>query len=189
MNTSGDRKIEDSGVVRALMSQSSDTILRKIGRQDADGNASTSVLAVSERTASTGSKRLVREYEFAQYLDRSWALYPLELLHEDGQTTLILEDPGGQPLSQLLDAPVGVERFLRLAIAISAAVSKMHQRGLIYKDIKPANILVVSDDGEIRLTGFGIASRVPRERQSPEPPQFIAGTLAYMAPEQTGRMN
>ena len=44
-------------------------------------------------------------------------------------------------------------------------------------------------DGEVRLTGFGIASRLPRERQAPEPPEFIAGTLAYMAPEQTGRMN
>ena len=43
--------------------------------------------------------------------------------------------------------------------------------------------------GEVWLTGFGIASRLPRERQSPEPPEVIAGTLAYMAPEQTGRMN
>ena len=41
----------------------------------------------------------------------------------------------------------------------------------------------------MRLTGFGIASRLPRERQAPEPPEIIAGTLAYMAPEQTGRMN
>ena len=44
-------------------------------------------------------------------------------------------------------------------------------------------------DGRTRLTGFGIASRLPRERQAPEPPEVIAGTLAYMAPEQTGRMN
>ena len=43
--------------------------------------------------------------------------------------------------------------------------------------------------GVVRLTGFGIASRLPRERQAPEPPEFIAGTLAYMAPEQTGRVN
>ena len=60
--------------------------------------------------------------------------------------------------------------------------------GLIHKDVKPGNILV-NLAGGVWLTGFGIASRVPRERQSPEPPEFIAGTLAYMAPEQTGRMN
>jgi AAA ATPase domain/Protein kinase domain len=73
-------------------------------------------------------------------------------------------------------------------IGAAAALGKVHQRGLIHKDIKPANILV-NDGEEIRLTGFGIASRLVRERQSPDPPEVIAGTLAYMAPEQTGRMN
>src|SRR6202020_1664279 len=55
--------------------------------------------------------------------------------------------------------------------------------------LKPANILVNRTTGEVKLTGFGIASRLPRERQAPAPPESIAGTLAYMAPEQTGRMN
>ena len=76
-----------------------------------------------------------------------------------------------------------------LAIAIAAAVGELHQRSLVHKDIKPANILVNVATGEVRLTGFGIASRLARERQSPQPPETIAGTLAYMAPEQTGRMN
>src|SRR5258708_24990412 len=56
-------------------------------------------------------------------------------------------------------------------------------------DTTPANIMVNCADGQVRLTAFGIASRVPRERQVPEPPETIAGTLAYIAPEQTGRMN
>src|SRR5262249_28711298 len=55
--------------------------------------------------------------------------------------------------------------------------------------IKPSNIFVNSTTGEVWLTGFGIASPIPRERQSPAPPETIAGTLAYMAPEQTGRTN
>src|SRR5262249_12253887 len=59
----------------------------------------------------------------------------------------------------------------------------------IHKDVKPANALVNPETEQVRLMGFGIASRLPRERQSPAPPEFIAGTLAYMAPEQTGRMN
>ena len=63
-------------------------------------------------------------------------------------------------------------------------------RGLIHKDIKPANILVDVASGGVWLTGFGIASRLPREHQAAAtPPEVIAGTLAYMAPEQTGRMN
>ena len=80
-------------------------------------------------------------------------------------------------------------RFLRLAIGIAPALGEAHRRGLVHKDVKPANILVNCADGLTRLTGFGIASRLPRERQAPEPPEVIAGTLAYMAPEQTGRMN
>jgi serine/threonine protein kinase len=78
---------------------------------------------------------------------------------------------------------------LRLAIAVTSVLGKLHQRGLVHKDIKPANILLNEATGEVQLTGFGIASRFTRERQSPHPPETIAGTLAYMAPEQTGRMN
>jgi PAS domain S-box-containing protein len=182
--------VEDIDAVEVL-SQESDILLRRIGREraDDDPNVSITVLAASERPTPNGLNRLAREYELAEYLDYSWALRPLELVRENGQTILIFEDPGGELLSQLLGMPMEIERFLRLAIGITAAVSKMHQRGLVHKDIKPANVLVNSRDREIRLTGFGIASRIPRERQPPGPPHFIAGTLAYMAPEQTGRMN
>jgi PAS domain S-box-containing protein len=102
---------------------------------------------------------------------------------------LVLEDAGGEPLDRLVGQPMEIRRFLRLAISISAALGELHKRGLIHKDIKPANILVNLATGAIRLTGFGIASRLPREHQPPEPPEVIDGTLAYMSPEQTGRMN
>ena len=98
-------------------------------------------------------------------------------------------DPGVEPLERLIGDPMEVERFLRLATGIAGALGKAHQRGLVHKDVKPANILVNCADGLTRLAGFGIASRLPRERQPPGPPEVIAGTLAYMAPEQTGRMN
>ena len=101
----------------------------------------------------------------------------------------MLEDPGGAPLDQLLGHPLDMAFALRVAISLSAAIGHLHQLGLIHKDVKPANVLVNSVTGQCWLTGFGIASRLPRERQSPEPPEFVAGTLAYMAPEQTGRMN
>src|SRR5579864_6365704 len=91
-------------------------------------------------------------------------------------------------LNSMIGVPMEIGRFLPLAVAITGAVKKVHQGGLIHKDIKPDNILV-KETGEVELTGFDIASRLPRERQLPEPPEFIAGTLAYMAPEQTGRMN
>jgi len=78
---------------------------------------------------------------------------------------------------------------LRLAIGLSSAIDRLHQHGIVHKNIKPANVLANSVTGQCWLSGFGIASRLPRERQAPEPPEFVAGTLAYMAPEQTGRMN
>jgi serine/threonine protein kinase len=110
---------------------------------------------------------------------------PFELVRDGGRTMLVLEDPGGEPLERLLGAPFATDFFLRLAIDISVAVGRLHRRGLLHKDIKPANIMVNCADGQVRLTGFGIASRVPRERQAPGAPETIAGTLAYMAPEQT----
>src|SRR5271168_2446440 len=84
---------------------------------------------------------------------------------------------------------MAVAAFLRIAVPLATAIGRLHGRGLVHKDLKPANILVETASGSVWLTGFGIASRLPRERQAPAPPEVIAGTLAYMAPEQTGRMN
>ena len=99
------------------------------------------------------------------------------------------EHAGGEPLDRLVRAPMEIGRFLRLALALASALGRLHRRGFIHKDIKPANVIVDPATGSAWLTGFGMASRLPRERQPPEPPEFIAGTLAYMSPEQTGRVN
>ena len=95
----------------------------------------------------------------------------------------------GEPLAALLGTPMEVGTFLRIAVGMASAVAKVHQAGLVHKDIKPANVLITGPGPQVQLTGFDIASHLTRERQSPEPPERIAGTLAYMAPEQTGRMN
>jgi serine/threonine protein kinase len=82
-----------------------------------------------------------------------------------------------------------LELFLRAAIGMTAALEHLHERGFVHRDVKPANIFVNISTGKAWLSGFGLASRLGCERQLPEPPELIAGTLAYMAPEQTGRMN
>jgi serine/threonine protein kinase len=132
---------------------------------------------------------LQHEYSLKLELDPTWATRPIAIAHHWDRTVLVLEDPGGVPLGQLLGQPFEMAFALRVAICLSTAIGHLHQRGLIHKDVKPANVLVDSATGQCWLTGFGIASRLPRERQPPGPPEFIAGTLAYMAPEQTGRMN
>ncbi|MGY4444047.1 serine/threonine protein kinase [Bradyrhizobium sp. LM2.3] len=133
--------------------------------------------------------RLAHECELTEELDESWAVRPLELIREAGRTMLVLEDPSGEPLLNLLGIRMEPKRFLRLAVGIARAVGKLHRHGLVHKDLKPAHILVNCPDEQVRLTGFGLASRLARERVPPEPAEFIAGSLPYMAPEQTGRMN
>ncbi|MGM4954213.1 trifunctional serine/threonine-protein kinase/ATP-binding protein/sensor histidine kinase [Bradyrhizobium barranii] len=133
--------------------------------------------------------RLAHECELREELEEAWAVRPLELIREAGRTMLVLEDPCGEPLLNLLGVRMEPKRFLRLAVGITRAVGKLHRHGLVHKDLKPAHILVNCPDEQVRLTGFGLASRLSRERVPPEPAEFIAGSLPYMAPEQTGRMN
>jgi PAS domain S-box-containing protein len=133
-----------------------------------------------------------REGWQAAELDPVWSAQPLAITRHDGQTVLLFKDPGGESLDRILERasaqPLDLTYCLRVAIGIATALGEMHRRGLIHKDIKPANVLVDFDDN-IWLTGFGIASRLTNDIQSRARPEIIAGTLAYMAPEQTGRMN
>ena len=154
------------------------------------GNGMAPVLLVAAEETSLGCvERLEHEYALKSELDPGWAARPMSLTHDNDRMTLMLEDPGGTLLDRLLGRPLDVSPFLRIAIPLAGALRRMHERGLIHKDIKPGNILVDAASGGVWLMGFGIASRLPRERQAPIPPEVIAGTLAYMAPEQTGRMN
>src|SRR6202166_4157650 len=154
------------------------------------GNGLAPILLVAAEETSLGCvEQLEHEYALKAELDVDWAARPVALTHYNDRMALVLDDPGGTPLDRLLGRPRGVSRFLRIAIPLVKALRRVHERGLIHKDIKPANILVDAASGGVWLTGFGIASRLPREHQAPTPPEVIAGTLAYMAPEQTGRMN
>jgi PAS domain S-box-containing protein len=152
------------------------------------GNSLAPILLVAAAEASA-VERLQHEFALRMELDADWSARPVALTHYNRGMALALEDPGGEPLDQLLGRPLEVSHFLRVAIPLAAALRRVHARGLIHKDIKPANILADPASGRVWLTGFGIASRLPRERQAPAPPEVIEGTLAYMAPEQTGRMN
>jgi PAS domain S-box-containing protein len=147
------------------------------------------LLAAADEISLDCVERLEHEYALKAELDADWAARPVALTRYNDRLALVLEDPGGTPLDRLLGRPLDVAHFLRIAIPLASALRRVHERGLIHKDIKPANILVDAASGGVWLTGFGIASRLPREHQAPAPPEVIAGTLAYMAPEQTGRMN
>jgi predicted ATPase/signal transduction histidine kinase len=166
-------------------------VFRRGWRTDEAGNQRAVLIVhpAGDLPSSSTLDRLIHEYELKDELDGSWALRPLDVVREAGRTMLLFDDVACEPLERLIGNPMEMGRFLRLAITIAASVGKLHQRGLVHRDIKPSHILVNEATGEARLTGFGIASRFARERQSARSPETIAGTLAYMAPEQTGRMN
>ena len=174
-----------------VLSEDGERVLCRGWRDGGDGDRTAVVIELSagEHPSPTFGDRLAHEYALRDELDGRSALRPLALMRAHGRAMLLREDPGGEPLNRLLGRPMEIERLLRFAIGISAALGKLHEHGLIHRDIKPANVFVDLATGHAWLTGFGFASRLPREHQSPEPPEFVVGTLAYMAPEQTGRMN
>ena len=162
------------------------------GRQRGNDVPLLVVAPTAEQPSPQSLRRLQHECSLAAELDTTWAAKPIALARHEGRTILVIEDPGGEPLDRVLgrdnEPPLDLVRLLHLAINLARALGQAHQRGLIHKDVKPGNVLV-DGAGHVWLTGFGIASRLPRERQAPAPPEIIAGTLAYMSPEQTGRMN
>ncbi len=161
------------------------------GRRPAQEDEATVLLLTpfSPRPSRESAERLEHEFSLRHDLRPEWSVQPLALVEKDGRRMLVLDDPGGEPLDRLIRGPMEMGQFLRLAVSLAGALRELHGRDLIHKDVKPTNVLVDTSTGHARLMGFGIASRRRRERQSLAPPEFIAGTLPYMAPEQTGRMN
>jgi predicted ATPase len=162
------------------------------GRQRGNPSPVLMVAVTAEPPSPQDLRRLEHEYSLAAELDPAWAAKPLALTRYEGRTILVLTDPGGEPLDLVLERgpghPLDLTRVLRIASGLATALGQVHRQGLIHKDIKPGNVLI-DDADNVWLTGFGIASQLPRECQAPAPLEMIAGTLAYMAPEQTGRMN
>ena len=113
-------------------------------RNNAQGvpHAVMAVLPAAEHPAPNTISQLAHEFALKDYLDDAWAARPLQLVHSRGRTLLLLESCGTGTLDSLLGKPLELGRFLRLAAAITHAIGRLHERGLVHKDLKPENVLI-----------------------------------------------
>ncbi|RPH50232.1 MAG: serine/threonine-protein kinase PknK, partial [Planctomycetota bacterium] len=164
-----------------------DTTLYR-GSRIADGRA-VLIKSLRPKASERSLRRLQNEFDVGRALDTPLVVKAVAFeTYRDG-AALILEDSGGRPLDRMLGPPMDPRRFLRMALQLAKALEDVHRNGVIHKDIKPQNIIVDCRTDEAKITDFGIASLMPREHQTAQPPTILEGTLAYMSPEQTGRMN
>ncbi|MDY6782991.1 MAG: AAA family ATPase [Cyanobacteriota bacterium] len=136
--------------------------------------------------------RYRQEYEIARALNGDDVIKAYSL--ESYQNTLVMciEDFGGQSLRAWLDRQgkgFRLEEFLARAIQITRSLGRIHAANIVHKDINPSNIVFNADTQQLKIIDFGIATQLSRENPTPIHPNVLEGTLAYLSPEQTGRMN
>ena len=158
-------------------------------RHEADGR---SVILKTIRGDYPGPEDLARfqkEHDFTSRLDLEWIRRVLARENDGHKPVLVYEDIGGQDLKQWLrdDHPTMGE-VLDVAVRAAGMLGDLHEAGLIHKDVKPSNILYNAATGRLTIIDFGSATMLSLEDPQADGATF-SGTLAYMSPEQTGRMN
>jgi serine/threonine protein kinase len=135
--------------------------------------------------------RYRNEFELLSSLGCAGVVKASDLVRHDGQIALVLEDVPGKSLRQWLRAQVGAPLAQRLEIAVRCAsiVAEVHAASIIHKDISSHNFIYDPASGRCKLIDFGIATRLRSQENKFTAPAALEGTLAYIAPEQTGRMN
>lgn len=134
---------------------------------------------------------LYHEHEISHRLNMPGTIRVYDIIEQENQYALVLEDIQGISLSNFLQQkPIqNLSTFLKLAIEMTRIISDLHQHHIIHKDIKPENFIIHPETLLLKLTDFNYSSKLMHETQEIVSPEKLEGTLAYMAPEQTGRMN
>ncbi|MBD2744996.1 ATP-binding sensor histidine kinase [Coleofasciculus sp. FACHB-1120] len=132
------------------------------------------------------------QYTIAKNLNQPGIIQTYSLEPYQNGYALVMEDFGGISLKEWAlkgENALSLREFLAIAIALCNTLDILYQERIIHKDIKPANILINPETKQVKLIDFSIASLLPRETQTLISPNVLEGTLAYISPEQTGRMN
>jgi len=155
-----------------------------------DGEPVVIKLMRSHSPSSSDIARFKQEYEIIKDLDIEGIIKTYDLINYEDSIALVLEDFNALSLQECLDnQELSTETFLDIALRLSETLGKLHKSGVIHKDIKPANILIGKEWSKCKITDFGISHLITHEHEEIYNPEVISGTLLYMAPEQTGRIN
>lgn len=131
-----------------------------------------------------------REFEIGARLKGEGIIGFYDLEKYQNGLMIVQEDIGGASLDTLFaDQKPSVVKILELSVMIADALGRIHRQNVIHKDINPSNIIWNSETDCLKIIDFGLASELPRENPEIRSPEVMEGTLAYMSPEQTGRMN
>ncbi|NET53172.1 MAG: serine/threonine protein kinase, partial [Merismopedia sp. SIO2A8] len=172
-------------VYRGIRQLDQQSIIFKLLKQDTP--------TTQERT------RYRQEYDITCTLNQNSRLggiiqaYALEEWQD--RLAIVLEDFGGISLRQAMQSALGqvtpftIADFLAIALQITNILGEIHASNIIHKDINPSNILIHPQTKQIKLIDFGISTVLSRENPTLKNPNVLEGTLAYLSPEQTGRMN
>ncbi|GAB4371647.1 MAG: hypothetical protein Kow00121_13310 [Elainellaceae cyanobacterium] len=143
-----------------------------------------------ESANSDAIARFRHEYDIIRYLDLAGVIRVYSLEFQPHGWVMVEEDFGGESLDRYLcDHKLRLEEFLQLAIQIAEILGNIHQQRVVHRDINPSNILLNSITGQVKLIDFGSATRVASEDSAPSHSSTLEATLAYLSPEQTGRIN
>jgi predicted ATPase/GAF domain-containing protein/tRNA A-37 threonylcarbamoyl transferase component Bud32 len=134
--------------------------------------------------------RYQQEYEITHNLNLEGLIQAYKLEKYHNTLVIVFEDFGGESLKTWCDRQkLNIKNFLEIAIKITEALGRIHAANIIHKDLNPSNIVFNATTGKLKIIDFGISTKLNQENTIFKNPQVLEGTLAYISPEQTGRMN
>ncbi len=165
----------NSLIYRAILKHDNQPIILKILKEDYPTQSELS--------------RYKQEYEITRSLTLDGVVKAYDLQRYQNSIAILLEDFGGESLKILMARKFTLKEFLTIAIKITESLGAIHAANIIHKDINPSNIVFNPETGQLKIIDFGISTVLPREKPTIRNPNHLEGTLDYISPEQTGRMN
>jgi len=135
-------------------------------------------------------RKLQHEFNAASKLNNPFVIKYIDMINIDDKTALIMEDINGTSLlEQIPTEGFDIETFLQISIMLASGLASIHSKGIVHKDVKPDNIIYNNSTNELKFIDFGISSFLLKDNEKQNISDKLEGTLSYISPEQTGRMN